>query len=73
MSGSFPPLSAQIAELKRERKARDLTLPRAIARGQMSEHEAKLCNAHLDAAVRTLEWLQRNELTIKSVLGKGSP
>lgn len=73
MSGSYPPLTAQIAELKRERKARDLTFPTAIARGQMSEYEAKLCNAHLDAAIVTLEWLQRNELTIKSVLGKGSP
>lgn len=73
MSANSPPLTVQIAELKRERAARDLTYTTAIARGQMSEHEAKLCNAHLEAAIRTLEWLQRNEMTIKSVLGKGSP
>lgn len=67
MSGRYPPLPVQIAELKRERGIRDRTYPTMIVRGQMSQHEADLHMAHLDAAIATLEWLQRNEMTIKSV------
>lgn len=37
----------------------------------MSEHEANLYIAHLDAAIVTLEWLARNQTRIKTIVAPG--
>jgi chorismate mutase len=61
-------LAHQIAELKREAKIRESVYPQFIARARMTEGEAREHIVRLSAAIRTLEWLQKNEERIRATL-----
>lgn len=56
---SFPPasLTAQLAELRRERKMRGQVYPHLIASRKLTERQAAYQNAGLDGAIATLERL----------------
>jgi hypothetical protein len=53
-------LSRQIAELRRERRMRDEAYPRLVASKKMKAEEADYLIESLEAAIDTLEWLERN-------------
>lgn len=59
-------LSRQLAELRRERRMRDQVYPRLVAKREMKQAEADYLNESLDAAIATLEWLERHrELVLR--------
>lgn len=61
MTATFPPpsLAAQVAELKRERVMRSRVYPMLIAKGTLKQRNADYQNVALDAAIATLERLQK--------------
>ena len=54
------PLEQQIAEVGRELGLRRNVYPGMVARGRMTQGEADMHLARLDAAYSTLKWLQAN-------------
>lgn len=60
-------LSRQLAELRRERRMRDTVYPRLVARREMKQAEADYLNESLDAAIATLEWLERHREVVLRV------
>ena len=62
-------LDDQIAELRRERDMRDRVYPGLIGKGRLTPDQANKNNAAMDAAIRTLTWLKKNEGKIRRALG----
>lgn len=60
-------LGEQINELVRERAERNKTWYRLVKKGEMTSAQAYTYAKRLDAAIRTLEWLQRNEAEIRDI------
>lgn len=64
------PLADQIAEVKREIALRDRVYPHMIASGKLSEEEAALHRARMQATLNTLLWLQKNEDAIRAAAAR---
>jgi hypothetical protein len=65
-----PTLDEQIRELRREAIMRDHVYPKMIVRGQLKPDAAERYNRNLAAAIRTLEWLQKNEATVRRAIAE---
>lgn len=66
-------LAEQIAEVGRELGLRRGVYPKWIEAGKLSQALADRQIACLDAAYRTLKWLESNEAEIKAMMkGRGS-
>jgi hypothetical protein len=63
-------LARQIAELRRVRKDTATALGRAVGRREIKRAAADYQLDSLDAAIATLEWLQRHEARIRDALAK---
>lgn len=61
------PISAQIAEVKREIALRTSVYPGLIGRGKMRPAEADLHKERMQAVLATLEWLQENETGVVAI------
>lgn len=58
------PLSDQIKEVGRELGMRKGVYPKWVASGRMTQEEADLHIARLDAVYRTLKWLETHRYTV---------
>lgn len=66
--GETTSLAVQIAELKRERRLRDRVYSYWVKIGKMRQDDADYRNGALDAAISTLERLERGEAIPKEKL-----
>ena len=62
-------LDAQIAEIERELIIRDRVFADRVATRKMKAGEAEYRIDCLRAVMRTLEWLKRNEVRVRSAIG----
>ena len=65
-------LSQQIDEVKRELALRSEVYPRRINSGKMKQSLADYQTVRMQAVLRTLEWLQRNEAKVRILMTEGS-
>lgn len=61
-------LSDQLAELRRELAIRRNVYPTFVERKTLSPEAAMIQTARLEAAIATLEWLQRHEAKIRAAI-----
>ena len=62
-------LQRQIGEIETELKFRRDVFGRRVAARKMKQSEADYRIASMEAALRTLQWLQRNETKIREAVG----
>jgi hypothetical protein len=60
-------LAQQIREVERELRQRRSSYPRLVDRGTMRQAEAGYAMRAMEAALRTLRWLETNEIVIRRV------
>ena len=65
-------LNQQIDEVKRELALRSEVYPRRINSGKMKQSLADYQTVRMQAVLRTLEWLQRNEAKVRILMTEGS-
>ena len=65
-------LNQQIDEVKRELALRSEVYPRRINSGKMKQSLADYQTVRMQAVLRTLEWLQRNEGKVRTLMTEGS-
>lgn len=65
-------LKAQIAEVEAEIEMRKRVFPGLVSRRTMKEAEADYKIETMRAVLATLQWLERNEAKIKTLLGEGA-
>lgn len=61
-------IGAQIEEAEREIRLREGVYPRQVSSGKMRQSVADMHLARMRAILRTLQWLQANEETIRAVV-----
>jgi hypothetical protein len=66
-------LDSQIAEVKREIAQRRSVYPRLVTQRQMSADRADMQVSLMESVLRTLEWLRRNEVRIRTVSEGDAP
>lgn len=62
-----PPLTEQIAEVKRELALRANVYPTFVARGRMSQAEADVHVVRLSAALHTLMWVEKHQAKLRTI------
>ena len=62
------PLSRQIDEVAREIATREADYPRQVARGAMRQSEAEYRIESMRGVLATLQFMQRNEQTIRAAI-----
>lgn len=67
------PLADQIAELRREYALRRNVYPAFVARSRMTQEEADQHQARLDAAIKTLRWLETHADKVRAAAGEPIP
>ena len=65
-------LNQQIDEVKRELAKRADVYPRQVNSGKMKQSLADYQTVRMQAVLRTLEWLQRNEAKVRILMTEGS-
>ena len=66
------PLTQQIASVRREIDMRRKVYPGLISRSKMRQSEADLELWSMEAALRTLEWLERNREALRRAVETGA-
>lgn len=59
-----PTIKDQVAEVGREVGLRRYVYPRMVADGRMTQHEADIRTARLEAAYQTLKWLRDSNIAV---------
>lgn len=62
-------LKDQIAELRKELDSRKAGHPLRVARGMMTQQEAEVAIGRMEAALKTLQWLDKNRAAVLQAKG----